>query len=88
MTRELIRRSCGHLEAAYLVGSGLRRIREREGEPCGICRSRRAYSASPEGGEKPSPKESPKKNPPDEVARVLKERRQSNTNDSEGGSER
>jgi hypothetical protein len=41
MTRELVRRSCGHLEAVYAVGSGVRRIREKEKECCGICWKRK-----------------------------------------------
>ncbi|MHB1285582.1 MAG: hypothetical protein ACYCYP_03305 [Leptospirales bacterium] len=44
MTRELIRRSCGHLEAVYAVGSGVSRIREKEMEFCGVCRERRRFS--------------------------------------------
>lgn len=40
MTRELIRRSCGHLEAVYAVGAGVGRIHEKEKEICGVCRKR------------------------------------------------
>ncbi len=44
MTRERVRRSCGHLEAVYAVGFGVRRIHERERELCGVCRQRRSLS--------------------------------------------
>ena len=46
MTRELIRRSCGHLEAVYAVGAGIRRIHEKEREFCRICRSLRKAGVS------------------------------------------
>ena len=41
MTRERVRRSCGHLEAVYAVGFGVRRIPGKEREFCRICRERR-----------------------------------------------
>ena len=48
MSREFIRRSCGHGEAVYVIGPACgrhRRIRAKESELCGICRNRRAGDA-------------------------------------------
>ena len=81
MTRERIRRSCGHLEAVYAVGASVGRIHERERELCGVCRRRRALSDRQEEEEKRekadnrkssiSPEES------GEIRDILKEREQS-----------
>ena len=47
MTREFVRRSCGHGEAVYAVGPFCgrhRRIQIAEKELCGICREKRKSS--------------------------------------------
>lgn len=85
MSRILLRRLCGHLEAVYATGAVAARIREREREICGVCRRRRTFSDSPEE-EKSTSGSPPERKSPGEVEVVLKERRQSSTNDNEGGS--
>ncbi len=85
MSRILLRRLCGHLEAVYATGAVAARIREREREICGVCRRRRTFSEGPEE-ERTSPEPPPERKSPGEVEVVLKERRQFSTNDNEGGS--
>lgn len=66
MTRERIRRSCGHLEAVYAIGFGVGRIHQKEREFCRICRERR-NSESPSDIVVVTPEEDDRKSstPPD-----------------------
>ena len=85
MSRILLRRLCGHLEAVYATGSVAARIQERERAICGVCRRRMVFSESPEE-ERTSSGPFPERKSPGEVEVVLKERQQSSTNDNKGGS--
>ena len=84
MSREFIRRSCGHGEAVYITGAVAARIRAKEREPCGICRNRRAGDA--DGQVVVTVREDERKASREAVGvgeaikNVLKERGQSNDN--------
>ncbi|MGL3709419.1 hypothetical protein ACSYAY_00945 [Leptospirillum ferriphilum] len=88
MIRELVRRSCGHLEPVSIfrdTGRWIdREIRKRETELCGVCLRRRAFSDNRDEEEREN-------RPPDrsfshEVEGILNERKSSTMNHNEGGS--
>jgi hypothetical protein len=84
VTREFVRRSCGHGETVYATGpSGLidRRIHAKEKDVCGICRERRKSSDPPDPGKgEDDRKASEEQDLRGEVRAILNERKQSNTN--------
>ena len=55
MTRERVRRSCGHLETVSVFGTGGRwsdrALRKKERDICGVCRNRQKETASGEENE-------------------------------------
>lgn len=61
MIRELVRRSCGHLETVSVFGNSGRWIdralRKKEQDICGICRYRQKELSSGEEDEGKSPKD-------------------------------
>ncbi|OOH76229.1 hypothetical protein [Leptospirillum ferriphilum] len=78
MTRELVRRVCGHLQTVYLFGKSDRwidrEIRKREKELCGVCRDRRVFEASM--------KEDPDDRPEERIEIRMNPERQGEQNDS------
>ncbi|MHB8544344.1 MAG: hypothetical protein ACYC9S_10150 [Leptospirales bacterium] len=84
MTREFVRRSCGHGETIYATGpSGLidRRIQAKEKDVCGICRERRKLSGHSDQDEgEDDRKASEEQDLRGEARSILRERKQSNTN--------
>ena len=77
MTRELVRRACGHLQTVYLFGDGRwidREIRKREQELCGVCRDRRSFEAGME--------EDPDVKPEEQIEIRMNPERQGGKNDS------
>lgn len=83
MSREFIRRSCGHGEAVYVIGPACGRpgrIRAKEREPCGVCRNRRiddeiVVATAREDGRSDSPETNSVR---ESIENVLKERERSN----------
>ena len=83
MSRTLVRRSCGHLEAVYAVGAGVGRLHEKEKEICGVCRKRFRVSDSSGLAGVQAVEDDRKAGAQDlrgEVRDILNERKQSNTN--------
>lgn len=86
MIRTLVRRSCGHLEAVYAVGAGVRSIHKREKEICGVCRERRTFSERENRAvktEKTAGNPSGEQDLSGEVEDILKERNSDNNNQGE-----
>ena len=78
MTRELVRRACGHLQTIYLFENTdrwiNREIRKRERELCGVCRDRRAFEAGMD--------EDPDDKPEEQIEIRMNPERQGGKNDS------